>query len=87
MGERAFDFANIFTNPDLSDPEPAVAIIRETFERRLDIVTMQAALERPRLLRWIVAWAGLSAAWMPEDGASPCISLCVAELGLASLIS
>ena len=84
-GERAFDFANIFTNPDLSDPEPAVAIVRETFERRLDIVTKRAALERPRLLRWIVAWAGLSAAWMLEDGASPFISLRVAELGIAAL--
>lgn len=67
IGDQAFDYANIFTNPDLSDPTRPVATQPGVFERRLEIVQAHSGLERARLLDWIVAWAGLSAAWFLGD--------------------
>ncbi|ANH67436.1 APH(6)-I family aminoglycoside O-phosphotransferase [Mitsuaria sp. 7] len=67
-GERTFDYANLFTNPDLSDPGRPLATLPGRFERRLEIVVAAAGLDPQRLLRWIVAWTGLSAAWFIGDG-------------------
>ena len=82
-GERGFDYANLFCNPD---PETAAAPGR--LARRAAIVADAAGLERERLLRWILAYAGLSAAWMLEDGEAPETALEIAsqvaaELGLS----
>jgi streptomycin 6-kinase len=86
VGERGFDFANIFTNPDLADPARPVATLPGQFARRLQIVTEAARLERQRLLRWIVAWTGLSAAWyMSDNDPLAAIDLQVAELAAAEL--
>jgi streptomycin 6-kinase len=68
VGERGFDFANIFTNPDLADPTRPVATEPGRFARRLDVVAEAAQLDRLRLLSWILAWTGLSAAWFLGDG-------------------
>lgn len=84
-GERAFDYANIFCNPDLSDPEPPVAIVPGCFERRLEIVAGQAGLERRRLLQWVVAWCGLSAAWYLNDGDDAAVDLDIAAQAQALL--
>jgi len=46
-----------------------------------------AGLDRGRLLRWILAWTGLSAAWHLEDGESAEIALTVARLAAAELAS
>lgn len=67
FGERGFDFANIFTNPDLSDPARPVATQPRRFHQRLGVVAEAGDMERRRLLQWILAWAGLSAAWFLED--------------------
>ncbi|MBD9529153.1 aminoglycoside phosphotransferase family protein [Paracoccus sp. PAR01] len=67
IGERGFDFANIFTNPDLSDPDRPVATKPGRFHKRLNVVAEAAGLERYRLLQWILAWTGLPAAWFLED--------------------
>ncbi|MFJ6024090.1 aminoglycoside phosphotransferase family protein [Brevundimonas sp. NPDC092305] len=67
IGDRAFDYANIFTNPDLSDPTRPVATRPGVFERRLEIVQALSGLKRERLLDWIVAWTALSAAWYLGD--------------------
>lgn len=85
IGERAFDFANIFTNPDLDHPQWPVAIRPERFARRLEIVTDAAHVERTRMLLWILAWTGLSAAWFLSDGDPAEIDLRVAELASAEL--
>ncbi len=85
IGERCFDFANIFTNPDLADPTCPVATDPARFARRLEVVTEAARLERSRLLRWILAWTGLSAAWFMGDGGPAWIDLRVAELAAAEL--
>ena len=84
-GERGFDFANIFTNPDLIDPARPVATEPARFARRLEIVVEAARLKREHLLRWILAWAGLSAAWFLRDSDSAAIDLRVAELAAAEL--
>lgn len=86
IGERGFDFANIFTNPDLSDPNRPVATEPSRFARRLDVVGKAAGLDRQRLLQWILAWTGLSAAWFLEDGDPLArIDLQIAELAAAEL--
>ncbi len=85
VGERCFDYANLFCNPDLSDPVPPVATMPEIFATRLGLVAGMADLERGRLLLWILAWAGLSAAWIIEGGAAPATSLAVARLAAAEL--
>jgi streptomycin 6-kinase len=86
IGERGFDFANIFTNPDLTDPTHPVATMPGRFARRVDVVTAAAGLERRRLLRWILAWTGLSAAWFLGDGDPlAAIDLQVAALAAAEL--
>jgi streptomycin 6-kinase len=85
VGERGFDFANIFTNPDLDDPMRPVATKPDRFARRLQVVAEAARLERDRLLRWVLAWTGLSAAWFLGDGDSAAIDLRVAELAAAEL--
>lgn len=60
-GERGFDYANLFCNPD-----PATALV--FFHRRLEQVVQAAGLDRRRLLQWILAWSGLSALWLMQDG-------------------
>ena len=86
VGERGFDFANIFTNPDLADPTHSVATMPVRFARRLDIVTDATGLERQRLVRWILAWTGLSAAWfLGDDNPLAAVDLQVAALAAAEL--
>ncbi|OKO68718.1 streptomycin kinase [Bradyrhizobium sp. NAS80.1] len=86
VGERSFDFANIFTNPDLSDPSRPVATEPGRFASRVKVITEVAEVERQRLLCWILAWTGLSAAWFlgDEDPLAE-IDLRIAELAAAEL--
>ncbi|MBN8884841.1 MAG: APH(6) family putative aminoglycoside O-phosphotransferase [Rudaea sp.] len=85
LGERGFDYANIFCNPDLDNRNPPVGVLQNRFLARLGIVSTQARLERGRLLRWILAWCGLSAAWFIEDGDDWPIERRVMELAIAEL--
>ncbi|TYK55247.1 aminoglycoside phosphotransferase family protein [Pseudomonas synxantha] len=62
VGERGYDYVNLICNPDLptaSDPQ--------RFSRQVEVITQAAGLSRTRLLQWVVAHAGLSAAWFLED--------------------
>lgn len=81
-GERGYDYANLFTNPDAKTTQAP-----GRFERQLDIVVAASGLERHRLLLWILAWAGLSAAWFDEDGSheETAAELVIARLALDSL--
>lgn len=86
IGERGFDFANIFTNPDLDDPVRPVATRPGSFHRRLHVVAEAADLEGRRLLQWILAWTGLSAAWFLADGDPLAeVDLTIAALAAAEL--
>lgn len=85
IGERAFDYANIFTNPDLDDPSRPVSTVPGRFQRRLEVVVEAAGLDRRYLLRWILAWTGLSAVWYLGDGDPAFTDLTIAELAAAEL--
>lgn len=50
VGERGFEFAVLFTNPDLADPTQPLATDLRQFQHRLEVVTEAARLERGRLL-------------------------------------
>ncbi|MGJ7902495.1 aminoglycoside phosphotransferase family protein [Lysobacter sp. 1R34A] len=81
IGERGFDFACLFT-----DPDEATALVPGRLARRADLVAQTAGLERRRLLQWIVAFTGLSAAWYLMDGESPDKEIAVIELANAELL-
>ena len=80
VGERGYDFANIFCNPD-----QAVATSPGRLKRQVDIVARAAKLDRTRLLQWIAAYAGLSAAWTLDDGDDASLALAVASLAIDEL--
>jgi streptomycin 6-kinase len=80
IGERGFDYVNLFRNPDLE-----TATLPGRFERRLTLVTELTGLDRIRLLKWIVAFTGLSAAWVLNDGEVPDDDLAVGALALEGL--
>ncbi len=77
-GERYFDYANIFCNPDL----PTATL---HFHERLVLITAIAQLDRQRLLQWILAWCGLSAIWTLQDGDEPEIALAIAAMAAKAL--
>jgi streptomycin 6-kinase len=80
IGERAFDFVNILRNPDAG-----IALRPGRFSRQVTVVADAAGLDRTRFLKWILAFTGLSAAWILGDGDQPDLDLAVAELALAEL--
>jgi streptomycin 6-kinase len=80
MGERAFDFANLLRNPD-----QATATAPGRMGRQAKVIADAACLDRSRLLRWTLAYAGLSAAWNINDGATPSLDLAAAEIAAAEL--
>ena len=74
-GERAFDYANIFCNPDR-----ATATAPGRLARRKDTVSEAAHLDRGRLLKWVIAYAALSAAWCVEDREDPMLPLAIVQI-------
>jgi len=80
LGERGFDYANLFCNPGAD-----IAADPIRFSERVAIVADSAKLDRRRLLQWILAWSGLSALWMVEDGLSAETRLSVAKLAAGEL--
>lgn len=85
IGEAVYDYGNIFRNPDTDHPKPAVAVVPERFQRRLSIVASRAGQDRHRLLQWILAYTGLSAAWIINDGDDPVVDLAIAGFAAAEL--
>jgi streptomycin 6-kinase len=79
-GERSFDYANIFCNPDL---ETATAPGR--LARQIAIVASKAGLDARRLLKWVLAYAGLSAAWCLEERQDATLPLTVAQIASEQL--
>ena len=79
-GERGFDYANILCNPD-----EASALAPECFARRIALIADASGIDRRRLLQWVLAWTGLSATWMLEDGAEPRSRLELAKLAATAL--
>ncbi len=86
IGERGFEFANIFSNPDLADPTWPVTTQPGRFTRRLNIIAAAGGLDRRRLLSWVLAWTGLSASlFLGDDDPRAEIDLQIAELAAAEL--
>jgi streptomycin 6-kinase len=80
LGERSFDYANLFTNPDYP-----TATAPGRLARQAKLVAQAAQLDRKRLLEWVLAWAGLSAAWLLQEGEKPDLQLQVARLAALEL--
>lgn len=80
LGERGYDYANPFCNPDT-----ATALQPGRLQRYLAQVSKQAGMEPRRLLMWILAYSGLSAAWILGDGDLARFDLSIAELAAAEL--
>lgn len=82
QGERGFDYANLFCNPDQS-----IALAPGRLARQAGVVARAARLEHRRLLQWVLAWAGLSAAFLIEDGQSAHVepALQIAEIAADEL--
>jgi streptomycin 6-kinase len=80
VGERGFDFANLFCNPDFE-----IARRDGRLARQSHIVAEAAGLSRTRLLQWIVAYSGLSAAWLLEENLDPTEQLTIARIARGEL--
>ncbi len=75
LGDKGFDYANIFCNPDL-----AIAGSPERLSGQARLIAGWARMDLPRLLRWIIAWAALMASWMLEDGEDPVLPITVGAI-------
>lgn len=80
IGEHYFDFANLFCNPNYR-----IATQPKRLMQQVSVVADTANLDKQRLLQWILAYAGLSAAWSHEEHKSPDLALAVAEIAAAKL--
>ena len=59
LGERAYEYATTLCNPDA-----ALALAPGRLARQAGVIAQAARLDRERLLRWVLAHAGVSAAWL-----------------------
>jgi streptomycin 6-kinase len=80
IGERAYDFANIFCNP-LDE----VALSPGRVAHRATVLSDLTGIDRNRLLQWVVAYCGLSASWHLEDGTDPIRPITIANRARAEL--
>jgi len=81
IGERGFDYANILCNPDQQ-----TALEKGRLSKQAAIISKAVELDTIRLLKWVIAWAGLSASWMINDGEDAKFKLTIAELAMNELI-
>jgi streptomycin 6-kinase len=84
IGERGYDLANTFCNP-----HQEMLTARERLSRRADVISAATQLDRTRLLQWVLAYAGLSAAWFlggaVGDSAEAEHPIAIAELAAEEL--
>ncbi len=81
-GERGYDFANIFCNPDAATATAPQA----GWTRQADIGgCRRRRSSAPGCCGGVLAYAGLSASWSMEDGDKPSLALAVAEIAAAEL--
>ena len=69
-GEATFDFVHLLRNPD-----PVTASVPGRLEARVAQVATEAGVTAARLLAWALAFSGLSAIWLIEDGDCPTTDL------------
>jgi len=79
-GERTFDFVNLLRNPEDRVEQP-----HGRFAARVRTIASVTGVDPQRLAAWTVAFTGLSAAWIYDDGDEPALDLAVAQEALAYL--
>ncbi len=87
FGDRCFDYANIFCNPDAIcfERNAPVATSPGRLARQAHVVAKAARIERTRLLKWILAYSGLSALWSLEDNQPADLALKIMEIAAAEI--
>ena len=80
VGERGYDYANMLCNPDA-----ATALAPGRLRRQAQIVCSESGLEPERLMKWLLAYCGLSAAWSLGDGHDARPAIAIAELAASEL--
>lgn len=63
IGDSGYDHANLLCNPSLE-----IALRPGRLERQVAVVAQAGGPPPERLLAWVQAYAGLSAAWSAQDG-------------------
>jgi len=81
-GDRGYDFANIVCNPER---DFGIVTSPRRIVRQVGIIAKQARYDRRRLMLWLLAYCGLSAAWILDDGDSPSLEFAVAGTVVAEL--
>ena len=79
-GERAFDYVNLLRNPGLE-----TAAVPGRLARQASVIANEAGIERERLIKWLVAFSGLSAAWHLAEGDDPRPDLAMIEIAMTEL--
>ena len=80
LGDRAYDFANIFFNPN-----DKIACFPGRLKRQAMIVAESAGLGFELLMKWIAAYGGLSAAWLIEEEKDPAANIAILEMVMSEL--
>jgi streptomycin 6-kinase len=82
LGEKAFDYANLFCHPVAK-----IAAQPGRLVARVEIVARHANLDPERLLQWILAYAGLKAVWTMDREApgQEARELTIAQMAAAAL--
>jgi streptomycin 6-kinase len=80
LGERTYEFATTIMNPDAE-----TAFRPGRIARQASVVAEAAGLEPRRVMRWLLAHAGASAAWCIQDGFDPTDALKITEIARAEL--
>lgn len=80
IGERSYDYVNLFLNPNAE-----FALKPGRLMKQLHLISNEADLDINRLLKWIISYAGLSAAWSIEDNENPHLAQEIGKIGLELL--
>lgn len=79
-GDPGFDVANILCNP-----RPEVALRPGRLERTVAVIADETGMEARLVLRWTLAWCGLSAAWSEHSGGDATVAVGVGRRARALL--
>lgn len=82
LGDRGYDFANIVCNPER---DLAMVTSPGRIMRQIGVISEAAGYDRTRLMKWLLAYTGLSAAWILDDGDTPHLEFAVAETVVEAL--
>ena len=77
LGESTFDYVNILTNPDR-----ATMLRPHRLLEHVALISAASGVDRDRLLRWTIAWTGLSAAWYYSEDGPNAFAVDVTRVGL-----